>query len=172
MTEPARLQIAAPPKLPSAVLSPQVKIAASYTHAVLAKRAAQRAGCHDVLFLDVRGNLAESSTASFFLVVDGAVVTAPLDTVLEGVTRRAAIDIARAERIPVRETELPAAWLARASEAFLTGSSAEIWPVERVGDTRLPAPVPGPITSRLRARYERMVKGEDPELSPRWMQEV
>jgi branched-chain amino acid aminotransferase len=170
--EPARLMIAAPPKLPPAVLSPQMKIAASYTHAVSAKRAAIRAGCHDLLFLDQRGNLAESSTASFFLVADGAACSAPLDTVLEGVTRRAAIDIARAEGIPVRETELPAAWLERASEAFLTGSSVEIWPIERVGDVRLPAPVPGPITARLRARYERMVKGEDPQLSARWMQEV
>ena len=170
--EPARLQIAVPPKLPPSVLSPQMKIAASYTHAVSAKRAALRAGCHDLLFLDQRGNLAESSTASFFLVIDGAACSAPLDTVLEGVTRRAVIEIARAEGIPVRETELPAAWLGRAAEAFLTGSSVEIWPIEQIGDTRLPAPVPGPVTARLRARYERMVKGQDPELSPRWMQEV
>jgi branched-chain amino acid aminotransferase len=170
--EPARLQIAAPPKLPPSVLSPQMKIAASYTHAVSAKRAALRAGCHDLLFLDQRGNLAESSTASFFLVVDGAICSAPLDTVLDGVTRRAAIELARAEGIPVRETVLPPEWLGRAQEAFLTGSSVEIWPIGRIGDTRLPAPVPGPITARLRARYERMVKGQDPELSPRWMQEV
>lgn len=170
--EPARLQVAAPPKLPPSVLSPQMKIAASYTHAVSAKRAALRAGCHDLLFLDQRGNLAESSTSSFFLVTGGALATAPLDTVLEGVTRRAVIEIARAEGIAVRETELPAAWLERASEAFLTGSSVEIWPIERIGDTRLPAPVPGPITARLRARYERMVKGEDAQLSPRWLQEV
>jgi branched-chain amino acid aminotransferase len=169
--EPARLQVASPPKLPPSVLSPQMKIAASYTHAVSAKRAALRAGCHDLLFLDQRGNLAESSTSSFFLVKNGALATAPLDTVLEGVTRRAVIEIARAEGIAVRETELPADWLGRASEAFLTGSSVEIWPIERVGETHLPAPVPGPITARLRARYERMVKGED-SLSARWMQEV
>jgi len=170
--EPARLMIAEPPKLPAAVLSPQVKIAASYTHAVSAKRAALRAGCHDLLFLDLEGNLAESASASFFLVVDGAISSAPLDTVLEGVTRRAVIEIARAEGVAVREGPMPASALSRASEAFLTGSSIEIWPVDRVGDTRLPRPVPGPITSLLRARYERMVKDEDPELSARWLQEL
>jgi branched-chain amino acid aminotransferase len=170
--EPARLQIAAPPKLPPQVLSPQMKIAASYTHAVSAKRAALRAGAHDVLFLDQRGNLTESSTASFFLVVDGAACSAPLDAVLEGVTRRAVIEMARAEGIPVRETELPAASLERAAEAFLTGSSVEVWPIARIGERVLPAPVPGPITARLLARFERVVKGLDPELSPRWMQEV
>jgi branched-chain amino acid aminotransferase len=170
--EPARLMIAAPPKLPAAVISPQVKIAASYTHAVSAKRAALRAGCHDLLFLDQAGNLAESATASFFLVVDGVVASAPLDTVLEGVTRRAVIEIARAEGLVVREVPLPASWLARASEAFLTGSSIEIWPIDRVGDTSLPRPVPGPVTSRLRARYERMVKDEDSDLSARWLQEL
>jgi branched-chain amino acid aminotransferase len=170
--EPARLEIAAPPKLPPSVLSPQMKIAASYTHAVGAKRAALRAGAHDLLFLDQRGNLTESSTSSFFLVIDGGLASAPLDSVLEGITRSATLEIARAEGVPVRETALPREWLGRASEAFLTGSSVEIWPIERIGELRLPAPVPGPITARLRARYERMVKGEDPELSARWMQEI
>jgi branched-chain amino acid aminotransferase len=170
--EPARLMIAAPPKLPAEVISPQLKVAASYTHAVAAKRAALRAGCHDLLFLDQQGQLTESATASFFLVQEGALASAPLDTVLEGVTRRAVLEIARAEDIPVRETALPASALQRADEAFLTGSSIEIWPIERVGEIRLPTPVPGPITSRLHARYERMVKGEDPLLSPRWLQEL
>lgn len=170
--EPARLMIAAPPKLPAAVLSPQVKIAASYTHAVGAKRAALRAGFHDLLFLDQVGNLTESATASFFLVADGALASAPLDTVLAGVTRRIVIEIARAEGIALREAPLPASGLERASEAFLTGSSIEIWPVARIGDTHLPQPVPGPLTARLRARYERMVKDGDPDLSARWLQEL
>jgi branched-chain amino acid aminotransferase len=170
--EPARLAIAAPPKLPPSVLSPQLKIAASYTHTVSAKRAAQRAGMHDLLFLDQRGNLAESSTASFFLVAGGTLRTAPLDTVLDGVTRRAVLEMARAEAIPVREAELPAAYLEQASEAFLTGSSLEIWPIGQIGERGLPAPVPGPITARLLARFERVVKGLDPELSARWMQPV
>ena len=103
---------------------------------------------------------------------DGALASAPLDRVLEGVTRRAVLEIAQAEGIPVRETPLPSSALQRADEAFLTGSSIEIWPVERVGETRLPGPVPGPITSRLQARYERMIKDADPVLSPRWLQEL
>src|SRR5574338_383752 len=75
---PAKLQIAASVKMPASVLSPQVKIAAGYTHAAFAKQRARAAGFHDVLFLEERGGLAESSAQSFFLVVAGEIRTAPL----------------------------------------------------------------------------------------------
>ena len=49
---PARLQVAESRKMPASVLSPQIKIAAAYTHAAIAKARAKAAGFHDVLFLD------------------------------------------------------------------------------------------------------------------------
>ncbi len=164
---PARLRISDSPKMPASVLSPQVKIAASYTHAVIAKRRAVRAGFDDVLFLDAAGNVAESSTASFFLVVDDAICSGPLDTVLAGVTRRAVIDLARDEGLEVRVAPMPASWLERATEAFLTGTATELRPVAAVGERAFEAP--GPLTARLRGRYERMIAGGDP-LSSRWLQ--
>lgn len=169
---PARLQIARPRKMPPTVLSPQVKIAASYTHAAVAKQSARADGFHDVLFLDDDGNLAESSTMSFFVVSEGAIHTATLDTVLAGVTRRAVIDLVRDEDLPFAEGRLPGDALVRADEAFLTGTTTNVWPVAVVDSRELPAPVPGPVTARLMERFERMVSGADNVFSPRWMQEV
>jgi branched-chain amino acid aminotransferase len=169
---PAALQIADAPTIPPEILSPQLKVAASYTHAAVAKRRARAAGFDDVLFLDAGGCLAESSTQSFFLVLEGALCTAPELTVLAGITRRAVLELAADEGVAVREVRLPRAELARASEAFLTGTSAGIWPVGRIDARELPAPVPGPVTERVRARFERMVAGEDPRFSSRWMQPV
>lgn len=169
---PARLRIAETRKLPAAVLSPQAKIAASYTAAAVAKQKARAQGFDDALFLDEDEHLTESSTQSFFAVADGVIHTAPLDTVLGGITRRVVLEIAEHEGLPLCIEPLAFELARIAEEAFLTSTTAGIWPVGQIDAYPLPRPIPGPITSRLVARFERMVAGEDEVLSPRWMQKV
>jgi branched-chain amino acid aminotransferase len=168
----ARLQVADTRKLPASVLSPQVKIAAGYTAAAVAKQKARAEGFHDILLLDERGNLAESSTQSFFVVAQEILRTAPLEIVLSGITRRAVIELARDEGVEVKVESLPRRLIESADEAFLTGTTTNIWPVERIDAAELPHPVPGPISERLMERFERMLSGEDAVFSPKWMQKV
>jgi branched-chain amino acid aminotransferase len=169
---PARLQIAREWKLPSIVLSPQLKIAASYTAATLAKRRARDGSFDDVLFLDGRGNVVESSTQSFFLVEHGVLRTASLDDALDSITRRLVLELARDERIPCKEEPIPRAALDSADEAFLSGTTTDVWAVECVDARRFGPPLPGPITRRLGERLARVIAGADPDFSPRWMQPV
>jgi len=169
---PARLQVAESRKMPASVLSPQIKIAAAYTHAAFAKARAKAAGFHDVLFLDEHDQVTESSTQSFFLVCDGWLRSAPLDAVLAGVTRRLAVELARDEGIPVKEEPMPRELLGRAQEAFLTGTTSNVWPVSRIDALELPAPIPGPITARLVARFAALVADADTVFSARWLQAV
>jgi branched-chain amino acid aminotransferase len=168
---PARLQIPDPRKMPPWVMSPQAKLAAGYLYTAVAKAEARRAGFDDVLLLDERGDLAESSTQSFFLVEGGVLRTAPLDYVLASVTRRAVLEIAAELAIPAHEAPLPRGLLERADEAFLCGTSVNVWPVGRVDDRRL-EPAPGPVTTRLRAALARLLAGDDPKLGPRWLEPV
>ncbi len=170
--KPARLQIAEAIKLPASVLSPQVKIAAGYTHAAVAKARSRDAGFDDILFLDARGDVAESSTQSFFLVEHGILRTAPLEVVLDSITRRAVLELARDERIPVKDEPIPRGVLDTAEEAFLAGTTTDVWPVERVNERAFGPPVPGPTTQRLADRLARVLAGKDPELSARWMQPI
>ena len=169
---PARLQVAEARKMPASVLSPQIKIAAAYTHTAFAKARAKAAGFHDVLFLDEHDQLTESSTQSFFLVCDGRLCCAPLDATLAGVTRRLAVELARDERIPVKEEPMPRELLARAQEAFLTGTTSNVWAIAQIDDLKLPQPIPGPVTARLVARFARLVADKDPVFSARWLQAV
>ncbi len=168
----AKLQIARSLKMPASVISPQTKIAAGYTHAATAVHAARAEGYHDVLFLDERGDLAESSTQSFFLVCEGLLRTAPLDVVLAGITRSAVIDLALDAGLDVKVEPLPFDLLDRADEAFLAGTSNDVWPVGRIDQRELPSPVPGRVTALLVEGFARMLRGEDPVLSERWMQKV
>ncbi len=169
---PARLQVAETIKIPPTVLSPQVKIAAGYTGAAIAKQRARRDGFDDILFLDAQGRVAESSTQSFFLVQAGSLHTAPVDHVLAGVTRRAVLELAADEGIAVEEKPPERDQLALADEAFLTGTTIDVWPVARIDAREFPPPVPGPVTERLARRFARMIAGEDAAFSPRWMQAV
>ena len=169
---PAKLQIAASVKMPASVLSPQVKIAAGYTHAAFAKQRARAAGFHDVLFLDGAGSLTESSTQSFFLVADGVVHTAGLDQVLDGITRRLAIELARDLGYEVKEGRMPRELLGRAREAFLTGTTTNVWPIAQIDSLELPKPVPGPVSTKLVSRFNALCADEDPAFSKRWLQAV
>lgn len=168
--DPARLMLTEPIKLPPQHLSPQVKIAAGYTASAIAKRRAVRAGFDDILLLDEVGEVAESSTQSFFLVEQGEIHTAPLRYVLAGVTRRCVLELIAAEGIPCKEDRILRERLESAQEAFLCGTTIGVWGVGRIDDRELLAP--GPITQSLSERFARVVSGQDREFSPRWMQEL
>lgn len=95
------------------------------------------------------GEITESARSSFFICLNGALVTAPLTRVLKGTTREAVIDLARGAGINVEErcpllTELP-----QATEAFITGSVKKILPVTRIGAQTIGDGRPGPITKQL-----------------------
>ena len=168
---PARLQIPDPRKMPPWVMSPQAKLAAGYLYASVAKARARKDGFDDILFLDENGNLAEAAAMSFMLVQDEAVYVPPLDYVLAGITRRAVLELAHEESIPVKEEPVPREAVHRASEAFLVGTTINVWAVSQIDGHKLPEPVPGPISARLASRLDAMLAGGDP-LSARWMQEV
>ena len=99
------------------------------------------------------GEITEAGHSSFFLVRDGALVTAPLSRVLGGTTRRAILELARGSGIPVEERCPMLSELPLADEAFITGSVKKVLPVVRVGDRTIGTGRPGPMTLRLSRLY-------------------
>ncbi len=113
---------------------------------------ARENGAFEVLYCP-GGEITEGAHSSFFLVGDGELVTAPLNRVLSGTTRRIVIELARRNGIRVRETVPLLAGLSGYAEAFITGSLKGILPVVRVGGTVIGDGVPGAVTGRLREIY-------------------
>lgn len=166
-TDPARLTIAPTIKLPPRVLNPTVKVAASYTHGAVAALGARRAGFDDVLFLDEEGQVAESTVMSLVGVSGDTLFAPTTDTVLDGVTRRIVLDVARDEGLAVDLGPVGLDRLAAADEVFLCSTSRLVWPVASVDEMSWPAP--GATSSRLRDRVRAILRGEDP-LAERWLQ--
>ena len=53
--------------------------------------------------------------------------------------------------------------LFNASEAFLTNTSARVWPIAAVDGQAIGLEVPGHVTRGLTDRFDRIIAGEDPQ---------
>ncbi len=103
------------------------------------------------------GEITESATSNFFLVKDGALVTAPADRVLQGITRQIVFEIAREAGLPIEERVVRTYEIEEAEEAFITGSIKEIVSVVRIGGTRIRDGSPGPVTKKLRELFHQAI---------------
>lgn len=136
------------------------KAAGLYIICGIEKDRALKAGFDDALMLDWKGDLAESTGANIFLVIDGRLVTPLPENFLDGITRRAVMGLARRRGWEVEERRVQPQELARASEVFLCGTAAEIVPVGSIDGHHFQA---GPIARALMADYQTLVREPDCE---------
>lgn len=130
------------------------KAAGLYMICTLSKHAAEDAGYNDALMLDWRGYVAEATGANIFLLIDGALHTPTPDCFLDGITRRTVIGLAKARGIEVIERHIKPEEIAQVSEAFLTGTAAEITPIAGIDDKDFPV---GDVTKQLMQDYKDLV---------------
>jgi branched-chain amino acid aminotransferase len=136
-----------------AALSPRIK-SLNYLNNIMAKIEGLQAGCVEALMLNHKGEVAECTGDNIFLVRRGEIYTPPLDAgILEGITRDAIIEIARAAGRTVHEIALTRHDVFIADEVFLTGSAAEVIPVVKVDSRVIGDGKPGPITRDLTQRF-------------------
>jgi len=141
------------------------KITGAYANSALIKSDAMRAGFDEALVLTEDGHISEGSAENVFMVRDGVLITPPVyANILEGITRRTVIQLARemlglevVER-PIDRTEVYIC-----DELFLTGTAAQITAVTKVDHRVVGSGEMGPITSRLRALYDDVVRGKVPQ---------
>lgn len=124
---------------------------------VLAKQRAVEAGAYEAIL--VRDGVAiEGSSSNVFAVVDGALVTYPKGPrILGGITREVVLDLARSLGLRVVEGPILVSDLGRATELFVTSTTAEVLPIVRVDGQPIGDGRPGPITRSLYEAFQRIV---------------
>lgn len=132
------------------------KAAGIYMIGTIAKHAAERDGYDDVLMLDYKGRVAESSGANIFFVIDGVLKTPIPESFLNGITRQTVMQIASKAGITVQETTIMPEELSQATEVFVTGTAAEITAVGQIDDIKYEV---GPITKQIQTAYEKLTRG-------------
>ncbi len=110
------------------------KAAGLYMIVTISKHKAERAGFHDALMLDYQENIAEATGANFFAIFDGEIHTPIADCFLNGLTRQTVIQLAKELGYKVVERKITLPELAKAQDAFMTGTAAEVSRIASITD--------------------------------------
>lgn len=153
------------------------KAAGNYAASLYASREASNLGYTQVLWLDAltRSYPEEVGTSNIFFVLDGKLITPPLEgTILPGVTRDSIVRLARSWNIDVEERRLSIEEVienlstGRLTEVFASGTAAVVSPVGLINyknrEHAINENSVGPLTRRL---YDEILRiqygeGEDP----------
>jgi branched-chain amino acid aminotransferase len=148
------------------------KIVGGYVNMAFQKSEAELNGFDEALVLTADGHASEASAANLFVVRDGVVLTPPVtDDILEGVTRRAMLTLARDLGHAVEVRSIDRSELYIADEAFLCGTGVQISPVVEVDHRPIGNGRVGPIARSIRERYFDAVRGRLPEYRD-WLIEI
>ncbi len=159
-------------RIPHDALVPHAKATGQYLNSVLAKIEASKAGYEEAILLNAHGFVCEGSGENIYVLREGEILTPPQTAgILDGITRKSVIQIARDLGYEVVEREIARAELVLADEAFLTGTAAELVAVREVDDHPIGDGRPGPITREIQSAFDGVLHGRDPRYAD-WLDVV
>jgi len=141
-------------------LIPHAKASGQYLNSVLAKIEVTHSGYEEAILLDDKGHVCEGTGENIFVVMDGKIVTPPQTaSILDGISRRSLIQIARDLGIEVTERDVARAELTLADEVFMSGTAAELTPVREIDDHPIGGGEVGPITREVQRVFDEALCG-------------
>jgi len=154
------------------MIPPRLKVTGAYVNSAFAKTEALLAGADEAIVLNKNGYVSEGSAENIFIVRDETLITPPVsDDILEGITRKAIIQIAKDNNIPVIERNIARTELYVADEVFFCGTGAQISPVVIIDDRVIGDGNPGKITKFIQNIYFDAVRGKI-EKYKNWVVEI
>ena len=155
------------------VIPARGKVSGAYANSALIKTDAARSGFDEALVLDQNGHVSEGSAMNVFIVRNGTLITPPVsDNILEGITRRSIIELAKNELgLEVVERSVDRTEVTISEEAFMTGTAAQVAAITKVDHRPVGNGKMGPITSRLRNMFDDITRGKNPKYA-KWNLEV
>ncbi len=153
-------------------LIPHAKASGQYLNSVLAKIESLKSGYEEAILLDDHGQVCEGTGENVYVVREGRIVTPPQTaSILDGITRRAVMQIARDLGFEIEERAIARAELYLADEVFMTGTAAELVPVREVDDHTIATGEPGIITRSVQTAFEDALHGRS-ERYREWLDPV
>jgi len=144
-------------------LDPQVK-SLNYLNNILAKIEAQNAGFKEAIMLNREGFVTECTADNIFIVENDVLKTpSTYIGVLDGITRRVVMEIAKRLSIEVKEEIISRYNLFNAQECFLTGTAAEIIPIVKIDGRAIGSGKAGNITNKIRGAFKELIEKEGME---------
>jgi branched-chain amino acid aminotransferase len=141
------------------------KISGSYYISAGAKAEAHARGFDDAIMLTQSGKVSEGSAMNIFMVRDGVLITPPVtECILEGITRKSVIQLAKSMNIEVVERQIDLSEILYcADEVFFTGTAAKITPCKKVENITLNSD--RPICQKLQKALSDVFEGKNSEFA-------
>ncbi len=139
----------------------KAKAAANYLNSQMAKYEAVENGFDEALMLDENGFIAEGTGECIFVVRDGKLISPPNDNSLESITQATILELAADFGIEVQRRNITRDEIYIADEVFLTGTAAEVTPVNSLDHRIIGNGKRGEMTRRLQSAYFDVVHGRD-----------
>ena len=140
-------------------MPPACKATGMYINSSLAKVEAVKAGYDEAILLSPQGYVSECTGENIFIVKNGTIITPPVSAgALEGITQSSIRTIARDLGFDYEVGNILRSDLYTCDEAFLSGTAAEVVPVNSVDDCVIGEP--GPITRKIQETFFATVRGE------------
>lgn len=141
-------------------LNPRIK-SLNYLNNILAKIEAIKNGVIEAIMLNTEGYVSECTGDNIFIIKEDNIITPPSYMgILEGITRKTAMELAINLNYIVKEEITTLHDIYTADECFLTGTGAEIIPVIKADGRVIGNGKPGKITKELIAAFRELVKKE------------
>ncbi len=162
LTKGARLTVSPYVKFNSRMMPTTAKATGQYLNSFLATREAMARGFDEALLLNTEGTVAEAAVANVFIVNGRTIRTNDeKSSILLGITRDSAIQLAQAFGYDVQIGAIQLDELRSADEVFVTGTAAEIVPVGELDGVAIGSGRPGPVVEKLRKAFDLAKTGQD-----------
>lgn len=126
----------------------------NYIEAIRNQKIKNKNNALEIIYFE-NGKVLEASTSNLFIVKNNKIIT-PKDSVLQGITRRLAIKLAK-KNFKVEEREILTEELKNADEVFLTATNKDIVPIINIDGKKINNGNVGDITKFLMNSLEKFL---------------
>lgn len=111
--------------------NPNAKVINQNFRSAVEKRISEKE-VYEAILVDNNGYITEGSKSNIFMVKGNKVITAPVDTVLPGITRQVILEICQKLDIVLEEIKIKDSDIDKLDALFITGTSPKALPISKV----------------------------------------
>jgi len=146
------LNISKFPRLNENIYPIHAKSSGSYQTSILSRIDAAKKKYDDCVMLDLKGNVAETTSCNIFWIKNDILYTSKEHSILGGITRKSVIKICQKHKVKIKIGDYKLKQLFKADHVFVTGTAAEIQTVRKIKNKQFS--VNSNLIDFLKKKYE------------------
>ncbi len=135
---------------------PEVKAINESLRSQISKILKEKADVYEVLLLNSDNEITEGSKSNVLFIKGNRIISAPMKTILKGITRERVMEICRELGFETEERMVNKEELHEFEAAFLTGTSPKVLPISYIDDVKFDTR--NKILLKIKEKYEEIIQ--------------